>query len=86
MIYVVVEEVISRLQMHEKTDIATMGVITGFVAMMVLDMAFGLSSLVCFFIQEPCLLSVLGTDGTSGTGTATALKLLHENKDLRVTY
>ncbi len=41
MIFVVVEDVIPQSQMHGKTDIATMGVLIGFVAMMVLDVAFG---------------------------------------------
>lgn len=40
MIFVVAEEVIPRSHLHGNTDIATMGVLIGFAAMMVLDVAF----------------------------------------------
>lgn len=41
MIYVVVEEVIPETQQDKYTDIATMGVIVGFIVMMILDVALG---------------------------------------------
>jgi len=41
MIYVVVEEVIPESQQGENTDISTMGVMLGFVIMMILDVALG---------------------------------------------
>lgn len=41
MIFVVVEEVIPQSHIHGNTDIATMGVLIGFVVMMVLDVGLG---------------------------------------------
>ena len=41
MIFVVVEEVIPESQRGGNTDLATMNAMTGFTAMMVLDVAFG---------------------------------------------
>ncbi|WP_020402766.1 ZIP family metal transporter [Gracilimonas tropica] len=41
MIYVVVEELIPESQQHGNTDLATLGVMGGFVVMMVLDVALG---------------------------------------------
>ena len=41
MIFVVVEEVIPESQRGGHTDLATMGVMTGFTVMMVLDVALG---------------------------------------------
>ncbi len=41
MIYVVVEEVIPESQKNENTDLATMSLITGFLLMMILDVALG---------------------------------------------
>jgi ZIP family zinc transporter len=41
MIYVVVEELIPESQLHGNTDLATIGVMVGFVVMMVLDVALG---------------------------------------------
>jgi zinc transporter, ZIP family len=41
MIFVVVEEVIPESQRNNNTDLATAGTILGFVAMMILDVAFG---------------------------------------------
>ena len=41
MIYVVVEELIPESQLQKNTDIATLGSILGFAAMMTLDVAFG---------------------------------------------
>ncbi|MBE9570358.1 MAG: ZIP family metal transporter [Proteobacteria bacterium] len=41
MIFVVVEEVVPESQRGGNTDLATMGAMTGFTAMMVLDVAFG---------------------------------------------
>ncbi|WP_089319417.1 ZIP family metal transporter [Pontibacter ummariensis] len=41
MIYVVVEEVIPETQRDKNTDVAVLGLIGGFVVMMVLDVAFG---------------------------------------------
>jgi len=41
MIFVVVEEVIPETQQDKNTDIATLGLISGFIVMMVLDVALG---------------------------------------------
>ena len=41
MIYVVVEELIPESQRHGNTDLATMGAMTGFAVMMVMDVALG---------------------------------------------
>jgi ZIP family zinc transporter len=41
MIYVVVEELIPESQRHDNTDLATMGAMTGFAVMMVMDVALG---------------------------------------------
>jgi ZIP family zinc transporter len=41
MIFVTVEELIPESQRHGNTDIATLGAMTGFAVMMVLDVAFG---------------------------------------------
>jgi len=41
MIFVVVEELIPESQQGENTDLATIGLLTGFTVMMVLDVAFG---------------------------------------------
>ncbi|MEX0722236.1 MAG: ZIP family metal transporter [Gracilimonas sp.] len=41
MIYVVIEELIPESQLHGNTDLATLGVMGGFVVMMVLDVALG---------------------------------------------
>jgi ZIP family zinc transporter len=43
MIYVVIEELIPTAQEgdHQSTDLATVGAILGFTAMMMLDVAFG---------------------------------------------
>jgi ZIP family zinc transporter len=41
MIYVVVEELIPESQRHDNTDLATLGAMTGFTVMMVLDVALG---------------------------------------------
>ena len=41
MIFVVVEELVPESQRGGNTDLATMGAITGFVVMMILDVAFG---------------------------------------------
>lgn len=41
MIYVVVEELIPESQLHGNTDLATIGLMIGFVVMMVLDVALG---------------------------------------------
>ncbi|PSQ95823.1 MAG: ZIP family metal transporter [Bacteroidetes bacterium SW_9_63_38] len=41
MIYVVVEELIPESQRHDNTDLATLGVMTGFAVMMVMDVALG---------------------------------------------
>lgn len=41
MIFVVVEEVIPETQRDKNTDVAVLGLIGGFVLMMVLDVAFG---------------------------------------------
>lgn len=41
MIYVVVEELIPESQRHNNTDLATMGAMTGFTVMMILDVALG---------------------------------------------
>lgn len=41
MIFVVVEELIPESQLHGNTDLATMGTLTGFTVMMILDVAFG---------------------------------------------
>ncbi len=41
MIFVVVEEVIPETQRDKNTDLAVLGLIGGFVLMMVLDVAFG---------------------------------------------
>ena len=41
MIFIVVEEVIPESQRGGNTDLATMGLITGFIVMMCLDVALG---------------------------------------------
>ena len=41
MIYIVVEEVIPESQRGGNTDLATMGLILGFIVMMILDVALG---------------------------------------------
>lgn len=41
MIFVVIEEVIPEAQQSDNTDLATLGVIGGFIVMMVLDVALG---------------------------------------------
>ena len=41
MIFVVVEELIPESQTNSNTDIATMGLMAGFVLMMVMDVALG---------------------------------------------
>ncbi len=41
MIYVVIEEVVPETQLEKNTDLATMGLIVGFIVMMVLDVALG---------------------------------------------
>ena len=41
MIFIVVEEVIPESQRGGNTDLATMGLITGFIVMMILDVALG---------------------------------------------
>ena len=41
MIYVVVEELIPQAHMGEKDNIGTLGFITGFMVMMILDVALG---------------------------------------------
>ena len=41
MIYVVIEEVVPETQLDKNTDLATMGLIFGFIVMMILDVALG---------------------------------------------
>jgi len=41
MIYVVVEEVIPETQQDKYTDVATLGLIAGFIVMMLLDVGLG---------------------------------------------
>ena len=41
MIFVVIEEVIPEAQQSNNTDLATLGVIAGFIVMMMLDVALG---------------------------------------------